>query len=83
MSSLTLRDVPAMLLAGLHDRATRHGWTVRKTAIYLLMVGLGHDPRETGKAGGLARAAALSPERRSEIARHAAFARHHTPRKPE
>ena len=41
-------------------------------------VGLVEDPGPThGREGGLARAKALSPERRSEIARNAALARHH------
>lgn len=35
-----------------------------------------HDPSEMGKKGGKARAKSLTPERRSEIARNAALARH-------
>lgn len=37
----------------------------------------GPPPERHGAAGGRARAKALSPERRSEIARKAALARHH------
>lgn len=51
------------------------GWERRVTAVYVLDDGTRPKRANGGKAGGRARAAKLSPERRSEIARAGAKAR--------
>ena len=72
---LVLRDIAPALKAEVVARAAAHGWPLSRTLLHLLRTGLDRDPIMAGKAGGQARAAALSDDERTAQARAAATAR--------
>ena len=76
MASYMLRGLPSGLIARAKARAREAGVTLDDVLVaFLERYAEGNDPSGAGRKGGAARAAKLSPERRTEIARHAANTR--------
>lgn len=75
MASYTLRGLTADTVARAKARARDAGTSLDDVLRDYLQTYA--DPLPRGVAGARARADALSPERRTDIARQAALARHH------
>lgn len=78
MASYMIRALPPGLIRQAKQRARDDDTTLDTVLVrYLTAYAAQGDPHAAaGRLGGAARAATLSPERRSEIARGAALARH-------
>ena len=76
MPSYMIRGLPAGLVARAKAHARELGASLDDVlAAFLARYADGTDPSSAGRKGGQARADALSPERRREIAQKAAQAR--------
>jgi hypothetical protein len=76
MSSYMLRHIPPGLVARAKDRARANGTTLDSALLaWLEAYAEGTDNVSAGRRGGAARAAALTPEQRVDIARRGAEAR--------
>jgi len=76
VSSFMLRHIPPGLVARAKDRARANGTTLDSALlVWLEAYAEGTDNVSAGRRGGAARAAALTPDRRAEIARQGAEAR--------
>ena len=76
MADYRLRSIPDALFRRVRDRARREERELRDVLIDLLAAYADEtDLASVRRRGGVARSAALSPDRRSEIARTAAQAR--------